>query len=112
MDIKENTKLQNQLKCFLGAYYGVSIMDEYSLKEYMLKDMEEMIKSFVKMNKIEESDYKRIEEEVKDNMSKKTKLQDALLVLNDMNAPMDLVFQIKERLKNEKDKEWRKYEKE
>ena len=32
-------------------------------------------------------------------MSDKTKLQDALIVLNIIKGPMDLVFLIKERLK-------------
>ncbi len=36
---------------------------------------------------------------VKENVSEKTKLQDALLVLNRIKAPIDLVFLVKERLK-------------
>ena len=34
---------------------------------------------------------------IKENSSDKTKLQDALLVLNRMNGPMDLVFLIKKK---------------
>ena len=104
MDIKDYTKILNELKCYLGAYYGVAVMDEYPLKEYMLKDIEEYIENFIETNEIETSDYKKIELDVKDNMSEKTKLQDALLLLNNMNAPMNLIFLIKEKLKNENKK--------
>ena len=37
--------------------------------------------------------------DVKDNVSERVKLQDALIVLQKINGPMDLVFLIKERLK-------------
>ena len=36
---------------------------------------------------------------VKDTVSEKRKLQDALIVLNLINGPMDLVFLIKDKLK-------------
>ena len=40
-----------------------------------------------------------LSESIKDNVSEKVKLQDALIVLNKINASMDLVFLVKERLK-------------
>ena len=46
--------------------------------------------------------YYMYEEEamkIKDHVSEKRKLQDALLVLNKMDGPMDLVFLIKDKLK-------------
>ena len=92
-------KLEDQFRTLVGGYYGVSLMDEYSLKEFMLKDIENYIRDFIEINPIENFDYKGESEIIKDNLSEKRKLQDALLVLNLMNGPMDLVLLIKKKLK-------------
>lgn len=97
-------ELINQYRYLLGGYYGVSLMDEYPLKEYVLKDIENYIKVFVLTNPIDGYDYKNEDEDVKENVSEKVKLQDALIVLNKINASMDLVFLVKERLKKYKNK--------
>ena len=93
-------ELENQYRYLVGGYYGVSLMDEYNLKEFILKDIENYIKDFIEVNPIPNFDYKEEARIVKENVSDKTKLQDALLVLNKMNGPMDLVFLIKNRLKS------------
>ena len=94
-------ELENQFRYLVGGYYGVMLVDEYPLKEYILKDIEEYITNFIKTNPIPNFDYDKEAFLVRDNVSNKTKLQDALLVLNRMNGPMDLVFMIKNKLKNE-----------
>ncbi len=95
-------ELINQYKYLVGGYYGVSLMDEYDLKEYILKDIENYIKDFIEVNPIDNYNYREEAEYIKDNLSEKRKLQDALLVLHKMNGPMDLVFLIKKRLKKYK----------
>ena len=92
-------ELKNQFRYLVGGYYGVSLMDEYSLKEYILKDIEQYIKDFIEINPIEGLDYMAEAMDVKEHVTDKTKLQDALLVLNKMNGPMDLVFLVKDKLK-------------
>ena len=92
-------ELENQFRYLVGGYYGVGLMDEYSLKEFVLKDIENYIRDFIEVNPIENFDYREEAKLVRENVSDKTKLQDALLVLNRMNGPMDLVFLIKNRLK-------------
>ena len=92
-------ELENQFRYYVGGYYGVCLMDEYPLKEFMLKEIEQFIRDFVEVNPIDHFDYEEEAKIVKEKVSDKTKLQDALLLLNRMNAPMDLVFMIKERLK-------------
>ena len=92
-------ELENQFRYLVGGYYGVALMDEYPLKEFILKDIENYIRDFVEMNPIDGFDYQEEARDVKENVSDRVKLQDALLVLNKMNGPMDLVFLIKERLK-------------
>lgn len=97
--MKDKVKPEDQLKYYMGGYHGVSLMDEYPLKEYILKEIEIVMKNLKEENEIELQEYEKINEEAK-KLSDKTKLQDALLILNDMNAPMDLVFMIKEKLKS------------
>ena len=92
-------EVENQFRYLVGGYYGVSLMDEYSLKEYVLKDIENYIRNFIEVNPIDNFDYKEEALIIKDTVSERVKLQDALLVLNKMNGPMDLVLLIKEKLK-------------
>ena len=92
-------ELVDQFRYLVGGYYGVSLVDEYPLKEYILKDIENYIRDFIEVNPIDNFDYEKEALQVKDNVSDKVKLQDALLVLNRINGPMDLVFMIKNRLK-------------
>ena len=92
-------ELENQFRYLVGGYYGVSLMDDYTLKEYILKDIENYIRDFVEINPIDNFNYEEEALIIKDTVSERVKLQDALLVLNKMNRPMDLVFLIKQRLK-------------
>lgn len=92
-------ELENQFRYLVGGYYGVSLMDEYPLKEFIMEDIKNYIINFIEINPINGFDYKKEADDIKDNVSEKVKLQDALLVLNKINAPMDLVFLIKKRLK-------------
>ncbi len=91
-------ELRDQFRYLVGGYYGVELVDEYSLKEYILKDIRNYIEDFVHENNID-FDIQQEEKDVKEQVSEKTKLQDALLVLNKINGPMDLVFLIKKKLK-------------
>ena len=95
-------ELENQFRYLVGGYYGVASMDEYQLKEYILKDIENYIKAFINTNPIENFNYREEAKLIKENRSIKTKLQDALLVLNIIDGPMDLVFLIKDKLKKYK----------
>ena len=95
-------ELENQYRYLVGGYYGVCLIDEYPLKEYILKDIEDYIKNFIEVNPIANFNYEEEREKVKDLVSEKVKLQDALLVLNLIKGPMELVFLIKDRLKKYK----------
>ncbi len=92
-------ELENQFRYLVGGYFGVTLMDDYSLKEFVLKDIEDYIRDFIEINPIDNFNYEEEALFIKDNTSDKVKLQDALLVLNKINASMDLVFLVKSRLK-------------
>ena len=94
-------EIEDTYRYMISGYFGVMEMDTYNLKEYVLKDIENYIREFVRQNPSSNFDFSIEVEKIKDTVPVKTKLQDALLVLNKMdNAPMDLILDIKHRLKN------------
>lgn len=97
--------LKDTYRYLVGAYYGIREMDEYELKEYVLKDIEEYIKSFVRDNPIKDFDYIKEAELVNVEKSIKTKLQDSLVVLPKINATTELILLVKSRLKSIREEE-------
>ncbi len=94
-------EIDDTYRYMISGYFGVMEMDTYNLKEYVLKDIENYIREFVRQNPSSNFDFSIEVQKIKDTVPVKTKLQDALLVLNKMdNAPMDLILDIKHRLKN------------
>ena len=101
----ENMKLEDQFKYLVGAYYGIRSVDNYDLKIYILKDIENYIKKYIKANPIPNYNYKEEAEKINEERSLKTKLQDSLLVLPKIDAPMELVFLVKEKIRIIKENE-------
>lgn len=91
--------LKDEFKYLVGGYYGIREMDEYDLKIYVLKDIENYIRDYIETNPIDNYDYKKEAEKINDELSLKTKLQDSLLVLNKIDAPIKLILMVKQRLK-------------
>lgn len=91
--------LKDQFKYLVGGYYGITYMDEYPLKEYILNDIKDYIETFIEINPIDDFNYREEAEKYEEELSEITKLQDALLVLNKINASMELVLLVKEHLK-------------
>jgi len=91
--------LEEQFRYLVGAYYGVIEMDEYDLKVYVLKDIENYIRNFVECYKIENFDYIKESFLIEKEVSLKTKLHDSLLLLNKIDGPIELILMIKKKLK-------------
>ena len=89
--------LEDNFKLLVSGYYGIYEMDEYSSKTYVLQDVENYIKEFIKEFPLPNYDYKKKAEEI-ENIPLKTKLQDSLLVLNKIKAPLELTLLIRNRL--------------
>lgn len=92
-------KLEDQFRLLVGGYYGVTYLDEYDLKVYILKDIENYIRDFIEINPINNYDYLVEANKVEDELSLKTKMQDALIVLHKIKAPMEVVLLVKRRIK-------------
>lgn len=92
-------EIEDAYRYMISGYFGVMEMDSYQLKEYILQDIKEYINEFMRQNPSSHFELDQEIERIKDTYSLKTKLQDALLVLNQMETPpIDLIIQIKRRL--------------
>ena len=101
--------LEDTFRYLVGAYYGIAEMEEYNLKEYVLKDIENYIKNFIKDNPIKNFNYKEEAGNVEKERSIKTKLQDSLIVLPKVNASTELILLVKKRLKEIREEELEYY---
>ena len=83
---------ENLFNLYVEAYFGVREMDEYDLKEYVLKDIEYT-------NDIDINYAKENAERIKDEVNIKTKLQSSLILLNKINAPEELILLVRKKVK-------------
>ena len=92
----------NELKMLYGAYLGVSSMDNYKTKEYVVKNIEDEINKFIDKNNMYY--YDEVLAEAK-KQSLITDLQDSLIVLKRLNESLELSLLIKEKIRNLKEEE-------
>lgn len=97
-------ELENEFRLLIGAYYGVQMMDGYDLKVYVLKDIQEEQKKFLREHPLLNFDIER-ESQIIQNGKLASKLQDALIVLNRIDASRELIHMIRTRLKEETKKD-------
>ena len=86
----------NRYKTIIGAYYGVMLMDEYSLKAYVLKNIENLAANYLQDKNIETDGIKQF---IRDKVSKKVKLQDALYILNELDEDKELLHLSKKKIR-------------
>lgn len=91
-----NEEIINMYRMIVSAYYGMQMMDEYDLKVFVLKNIDDYRRSFIKENNLK-LDFAKEDELVEDRTTK-SKLQDTLIVLNKINASMEIIHLVKERL--------------
>ena len=91
--------LEDQFRTLVGAYYGVRDMDDYDLRIFILKDIEDYIKEFIKLNPIPNFNYKEEAENVDNSISLKRKLQDALRVLPSIEAPLEFILFVQKQIR-------------
>ena len=91
-------ELINKYKMYINAYQGILTLDEYPLKPYILEELKDYIKEYKEVNKIPLS-FQKVFNEL-ENTSIRTKYQDALYVMNELNAPIDLIHLIESKIKS------------
>ena len=95
----------NELKMLYGAYLGVSSMDNYKTKEYVVKNIEDEINKFIDKNNMYYHDEVLAEAK---KQSLITDLQDSLIILKRLNESLELSLLIKEKIRNLKEEENRR----
>lgn len=97
--------LEDQYRTLIGAYYGVREMDDHELRIFILKDIEDYIRNFIEINSISNFNYIEEAEKINSNLSLKRKLQDALRVLPEVNAPLEFILLVQKKLRSINDVE-------
>ncbi len=92
----------NELKMLYGAYLGVSSMDNYKTKEYVVKNIEDEINKFIDKNNMYYHDEVLAEAK---KQSLITDLQDSLIILKRLNESLELSLLIKEKIRYLKEEE-------
>ena len=91
-------KYDDRIKYMLSGYFGIKEIDNYERKLFILKDVEKYIKDYLKVNKVEGVNYYDFADAI-EKTSLKEKLQDSLIVLNEIDGPIDLILLIKLKVK-------------
>lgn len=91
--------LIDQYRYLVGGYFGMLLVDEYPLKEFICQDIKNYIEDFIEVNPIDNFNYKEEALKVKDNVTDRVKLQDLLLVLHKIGADMEVEFIVKAKLR-------------
>ncbi len=92
-------KNDDRIKYLLSGYFGIKTMDNYLSKLYVLKDVENYIKDYLKIYKVDGINYKELAENIDNNTSLKHKLQDSLIILHEIKGPIELELLIKQKIK-------------
>ena len=91
-------KIDDPYKYMISGYYGIELLDEYKDKLYLLKDIKNYINDYLEDNRIDGFDYDKLNREIEKNTNEIEKLQDALILLNSMNAPMEASIIIRQKI--------------
>ena len=89
--------LDETYRMLYSGYLGIREMDEYSSKEYMLKEISDYINDYINNYSLN-LNFNEINEEL-DRQDLIRKLQDAIIVLNMIDGPLELTLLIRKKLK-------------
>ena len=89
--------LEETYRLLYGGLLGIREMDEYTSKEYILKEVEDYIEEFKKQYNLG-LNYQEINDEL-EKIELFRKLQDSILVLNMIDGPLELKLLIRKKLK-------------
>ena len=89
--------LEDNYRILYSGYLGIREIDEYTSKEYILKQVSDYIDDFKKQYNLG-LNYQEINDEL-DKQDLVRKLQDSILVLNMIDGPLELKLLIRKKLK-------------
>ena len=89
--------LEETYRLLYGGLLGIREMDEYTSKEYILKQVEDYINEFKNSYKLG-LNYRKINDSL-EKIDLVRKLQDSILVLNMIDGPLELKLLIRKKIK-------------
>ena len=89
--------LEDTYRMLYSGYLGISEMDEYTSKEYILKEVSDYINEYINSYHLS-LNFQQIKDEL-DRQDLIRKLQDAIIVLNMIKGPLELTLLIRKKLK-------------
>ncbi len=89
--------LEDTYKMLYSGYLGIREMDEYSSKEYILKEVDDYIKDYIIQYSLN-LNFNQINDAL-EKQDLVRKLQDAIIVLNMIKGPLELTLLIRRKLK-------------
>ena len=90
--------LEDTYKMLYSGYLGIMEMDEYSSKEYVLKELEIYINEYIEQYKLN-LNFSSVND-ILEKQDLIRKLQDALIVLNMIKGPLELILLIQNKINN------------
>ena len=93
-----NIKYDDDIKYMVSGYLGIKSLDEYERKVYILRDARKFIDSYVEDSDFEDFVFDKYCDFIDKEYTYLEHLQDALLLINVMNGPVDLILLIKPKI--------------
>jgi len=93
-------KYDDPYKYMISGYYGIELLDEYKDKIYLLNDIKRFIDSYLEDNRVEGFDYEALNSSIEKERTTIEKFQDALLLLHDMNGPMEVNIILRQKIED------------
>ena len=93
-----NIKYDDDIKYMVSGYLGIKSLDEYERKIYILRDARKYINAYVEDSNFDNFNFDEYCEYIDKEYSYLEHLQDALLLINVMNGPVDLILLIKPKI--------------
>ncbi len=92
--------IEDKYKTLFGAYLGMTLMDEYELKEYRLNEIKKYIEDFIEEYPLDNFNYYDYLKYVDKEESNIVKLQDTLRISKLLNFENDLIYLINKKIKD------------
>lgn len=83
----------------ISGYYGICEIDDYDLKEYILSDVKNYIEKYIEDHFDDSINYRLVAEVIEKEYTILEKLNDSLLVLREIDGPMELIIMIKRKIR-------------
>ena len=91
-------KYDDDIKYMVSGYLGIKSLDDYERKVYILRDARKFKDAYVEDRELADVEFDQYCDYIDKEYTYLEHLQDALLLINSMNGPVDLILLIKPKI--------------